>query len=188
LLTIWMTCLCLFAPQDPVAAVAVRGDAELSPAAALASARTKVDEHLRALWRERAERLVAAQRPFWVPQPIAEQTVRRWLAELPTSRLARVVDREDRQRAHAFGDSWQTTLWVAEDGREEQQLAARLSSELRAAERATALKYAGIAVGWALLVLACGWLDRLSRGYMTGRLVVAGLLLGLLVPATLFLV
>lgn len=188
MLVTWMTWLCLLASQDPVAAVAVRGDAELSPAAALASAKARVDEHLRTLWRQRAERLVAAQRPFWVPRLVTEEAIRRWLAELPTAGLARVVDREDRQRAHEFGDSWQTTLWVAEDGSTEQRLMDRLRSELRAAERATALKYAGTAVGWALLVLAGAWFDRLSRGYMTGRLVIAGLLLGLLVPASLFLV
>ncbi len=38
------------------------------------------------------------------------------------------------------------------------------------------------------LVVALGWIDRLSRGYMTGRLWLAGLLAGVAVPAIAFLV
>jgi hypothetical protein len=182
-----LTCLCL-TPQDPVGAVAVRGDAELTPAAALASARTRVDDHVRDLWRERAERELERRRPFWVPQPIADGAVRRWLADLPVAQLVAVLDREDRQREHDFGSSWQTTLWVAEDPRAQQRSEQRLRSELRELERTTAYKFGGIAAGWTVLLLGIGWLDRLSRGYMTGRLRVAGLLAGAAVPAVLFLV
>jgi len=187
-LAIWMTCFAVFAPQDPVAAVAVRGDAELSPAAALASARTRVDEHLLAIWRERAERASDAQRPFWLPQILAEQTVRRWLADLPKNELVHVVDREDREREHEFGNSWQTTLWIAEDSQQLQRAELRLKRALRLTERETAIKYGGVAVGWTLLIFGLGWIDRLTRGYMTGRLRAVGLLLGAAVPAAAFLV
>ena len=185
-----MTCLVCLTPQEPLAAgaVAVRGDAELSPAAALASARTKVEDHVRDLWRERAERELERRRPFWLPQLVADGALRRWLADLPVGRMVAVVDREDREREHDFGSSWQTTLWVAEDPRVQQRSEHRLRHELRALERSTAYRVGGIAAGWTLLLLGLGWLDRLSRGYMTGRLWCAGLLAGVAVPAVAFLV
>jgi hypothetical protein len=185
-----LTVLVCLTPQDPVAtgAVAVRGDAELSPAAALASARTKVDDHVRDVWRDRAERELERRRPFWLPQPLADQALRRWIADLPVGQLVAVLDREDRQREHDFGSSWQTTLWVAEDPRAQQRSEQRLRSELRRLERTTAYKLGGIAGGWTLLLLGIGWLDRLTRGYMTGRLRLAGLLAGAAVPAVAFLV
>lgn len=185
------TCLLGLPPQGPAtaaSAVAVRGDAELTPAAAFASARTKVDEHVRALWRERAERAVQYQRPFWVPELLGDETVRRWLADLQVSQLVSCVDREDREREHEFGNSYQTTLWVAEDPHAVQRGEQRLRGELRRLERTTAYKYGGIAAGWTLLVMVLGWLDRLTRGYMTGRLRVAGLIGGVAVPVIAFLV
>jgi hypothetical protein len=185
-----LTCLCCLTPQQPLdaAAVAVRGDAELSPAKALASARTKVEEHVREVWRERAERELERRRPFWVPQPIADHAVRRWLADLPVGQLVAVLDRQDREREHDFGSSWQTTLWVAEEPRAQQRSEQRLLSELRRLERTTAYRLGGIAGGWTLLLLGLGWLDRLSRGYMTGRLRLVGLLAGAAVPAVAFVV
>jgi hypothetical protein len=183
-------CLVHLLPQDPAAtlAVAVRGEAELTPAAALASARHKVDDHVRALWQERAQRAVGAARPFWVPEALSEQAVRRWLAALPVERLAVCVDREDKEREHEFGRSYQTTIWVAEDTRSAQRSEQGLRQELRQLERRTAVKYGGIAAGWIGLFVLLGWIDRLSRGYMTGRLRLVGLLGAAAVPAFAFLV
>lgn len=177
-------------PQEPLAssAVAVRGDTELTPAAAFASAKTKVDQHVRSLWQDRAERTVTAQRPFWLPTLVAEEAVRRWLAELPVAQMVAVVDREDREREHEFGNSYQTTLWVAEDPEKLQRSEQRLRVELRRLERTTLYKFGGIAAGWTLLVVLLGWLDRLSRGYMTGRLQFAALLVAVAVPVIAFLV
>jgi hypothetical protein len=193
LATVLVTCLgCL--PQEPApaarttSAVAVRGDAELSPAAAFASAENRVEDHVRTLWRDRAGRALEQQRPFWLPQMLADSAVRRWLADLQPRQLVHVVDREDREREHEFGNSWQTTLWVAEDARAVQRGEQRLRGELRRLERTTAMKLGGVAAGWTLLVVSLAWLDRLSRGYMTGRLRLAGLLLGAAMPAAAFLV
>lgn len=181
------------APQQPdtavvADAVAVRGDAELDPAAAYASARRKAEEHVRELWTERAERAVEGQRPFWLPDLVAREAVRRWLADLPVDRLVRFVDREDRERDHEFGSSFQTTLWVAEEPRLVQQSERLLKRELRQLERTTAVKYGSVVAGWVVLVLLVGWMDRLSRGYMTGRLRLLGLLCGVAFPALAFLV
>lgn len=192
LATLLTTCLaCL--PQHPAAApsataVAVRGDAELSPAAAFASAQSRVEEHVRTMWRERAERAAAEQRPFWMPELLTREAVRRWLLDLPLAQMVEVVDRQDHERQHEFGQSWQTTLWVAEDAQRVHRGEQRLRGELRRLERTTAWRYGGIAAGWTLLVVAIGWLDRLSRGYMTGRLRVAGLLGAVAVPAVALLV
>lgn len=192
LATLLLTCLAC-PPQGPsvptpaTSAVAVRGDAELSPAAALSSAQLRVEDHVRTLWRERAERVVATHRPFWLPTLLTEQTVRRWLADLPMRELVQVVDREDRERQHDFGSSFQTTLWIAEEPRQLVRTEQRLRGDLRRLERTTAYKAGGIAAGWTVLVVLLGWLDRLSRGYMTGRLRLAGLLAGAAMPAVAFL-
>lgn len=182
------------APQQPGAAVVVadavvvRGDAELDPATAFASARRKAEEHVRALWSERAERALAAQRPFWMPDLIAQQAVRRWLFDLPIEQIVRLVDREDREREHEFGNSYQTTLWVAEEPRLVLQGERQLRRELQKLERTTAIKYGSVVAGWVVLGVLVGWFDRLSRGYMTGRLRLVGLLCGAAFPALAFLV
>jgi hypothetical protein len=179
-------------PQRPevapvAAAVAVRGEAELSPASAFASARRKVDEHVRSMWQERADRAVVDQRPFWLPELLAESAVRRWLAELPLEQAVQLVDREDREREHEFGSSYQTTLWVAEDARTTQRFEQRLRGLLHRLERSTAVRLGGIVASWTGLLIVLGWLDRLSRGYMTGRLRLVGLLGGAAAPVLAFL-
>lgn len=176
--------------QDPMAlaAVAVRGDTELSPAAAYASARHHVADHVRTVWRERAEAAVARQRPFWLPELLADAAVQRWLAGLPTEQLVRTVDREDREREHEFGTSIQTTLWVAEEPQAVARNERALQSLLVRLERRTAGKFGLTALAWVALFVMVGWVDRLSRGYMTGRLTLAGLLAAVATPAVLFLV
>lgn len=175
-------------PSAGMAAVAIAGETELSPAAALRSAQSRVDEHLRAVWRERAERAVLAPRPFWLPAPLADRAVERWLRQLPTEELTQLVDRDDRVREHEFGSSYQTTLWIAEEPRRAAKLEQRLRGVLPVLQRDTAVRLGGIIGSWAVLALGLSWLDRLSRGYMTGRLRLLGLLLATAVPALAFLV
>lgn len=180
------------APQGPQVhpadAVAVRGETELDPAAAFASARRKAAEHVRDGWSLRADEALDQHRPFWLPDFLAQEAVRRWLADLPIDDLVKVVDREDRQREHEFGSSYQTTLWVTEEPRAVQRGERDLKNRLRRLERTTAVKYGGVAAGWIVMALAVGWLDRLSRGYMTGRLRAIGFLGGLALPVLAFLV
>lgn len=189
LLTLSLAALVPQGPGLPAAdAVAVRGDTELHPAEAYASARRKAEEHVRDLWHERAERAVQEQRPFWIPEVLAETAVRRWLADLPVDDLLRTVDRYDQEREHEFGNSYQTTLWIAEEQGRVRAGERQLRGRLRALERSTAIKYGGIAGAWVLLGIAIGWLDRLSRGYMTGRLRLLGLLGAVAIPTITFLV
>lgn len=190
--TLLTACLALASPQGPdlasAEAVAVRGEAELTPAAAFASARQRAEDHIREQWQHRAERALAARRPFWLPEPLAFRAVQTWLSDLPVEQCLRLVDREDRERTHEFGNSFQTTLWVAEEPRSVQLGERELRRRLLVLERTTACKYGGIVGAWAVLVLAIAWLDRLSRGYMTGTLRLLGVATGVAVPALLFLV
>jgi hypothetical protein len=148
----------------------------------------RVDEHIRSLWEERAKRAASRQSPFWMPQILTDSAVRRWLADLPVQSLVKQVNRDEKERVHEFGNSFQTTLWIVEDQEMLQGGERRLRTELDHLKRSTAVKAGGVAVGWVFLALLLGWLDRLSRGYMTGRLRAVGALGGLLMPLTLFLV
>ena len=77
---------------------------------------------------------------------------------------------------------------MAEDARTTQRLEQRLRRVLSQLERGTAVRLGGVAASWTLLIVLLGWLDRLSRGYMTGRLRLVGLLGGVIVPVVAFLV
>jgi hypothetical protein len=193
MLTLFLSA-CLLSPayQDPCSAmpsaVEIRGDAELSLAESFASAQVRVEEHVRGVWLDRAERSIQRHRPFWMPAVIAQNAVERWLADLSISQLVIHVDREDRTRVHEFGNSYQTTLWVAEDALAVDGSKGQLRHLLKRVERLTLVK-AGVTAGiWVILAIILGWMDRLSRGYMTGRLRAIGVVGGLAMPAVLFLV
>jgi hypothetical protein len=170
-----------------MAASAVYGSAELTPHAAYDSARQRATQQVRDRWQQRAEAVLVAERPFWLPEFVARERVRTFVRDLPLEPLCQVVDREDRERQHEFGSSWQTTLWVAEEPRFAQRLERDLRLGQRALERSTLRRFGVTVVGWAVLALVLGWFDRLTRGYATGRLRLLGFLVGSALPALLFL-
>lgn len=174
--------------DGPVPAFEVRGEAELSPAAALASAQAAAAAHAQATWAVRAERIAAEHGAPWMPDFLVRDSLRRSLLQVDATGCFEVVDRSDRARDHDFGPSYQTTLWIVEDPRRAQAAERRVRAALRQLERSTVAKLAGTAVFWGFVAFACAWLDRLSRGYMTWRLRLLGLLVGCAVPAALFLV
>lgn len=181
-------CLALLA-QDPAAdAVVVRGETELTAAAANASARARMAEHVRSIWRERAARLVDAERPLWLPQTLATAAAARWVAAMAVEDFAQVVDRQDRAREHGFASSHQTTLWVSEPSDAVARGERSLRATMRAAARDAACRGGAIAGAWAAVGVAVAWFDRLSRGYMTRTLRAAGVLLAIAVPAVAILV
>jgi hypothetical protein len=169
-------------------AVAIRGAAGLTGAEALASAQEQVAAHLRAAWRERAGRIAGEAAPAWLPQPCVDAVVARWLARLPADRLARVVDRDDRVREHGFGNSHQTTLWIAEEPAHVRAGEASLRSALAAARRDALARGGVVAVGWSAVGLGAAWFDRLTRGYMSGGLRLAAAALAAAVLAAALLV
>lgn len=169
-------------------AVAIRGAAGLTGAEALASAQEQVAAHLRAAWRERAARIAGEAAPAWLPQPCVDAVVARWLARLPADRLARVVDRDDRVRDHGFGTSHQTTLWIAEAPEHVRAGEASLRTALAAARRTALARSGAVALGWTALGIGAAWFDRLTRGYMSGRLRLAAAALAALVLAAAIMV
>lgn len=190
-LSCWSLCSLALVAQEPVAvadAVAVRGAAGLSAAEALASAREQVAAHLRSSWRERAGRIAAESAPPWMPQPCVETVVARWLADLPADRLVRIVDRDDRVRDHGFGTSHQTTLWIAEEPAHLRAGSASLRRALGSASRQALARGGAVAVGWAAVGVGAAWFDRLTRGYMTGRLRLTAAVLAAVVLAAAIMV
>lgn len=173
--------------QAPSDAVAVRGAAELTPAAALASARAAADAHARALWRERGERIAQELRPAWVPSAVCDRAVERFLCAQQASRTLRVVDRDDRSREHEFGTSWQTTLWITEDAQAVDDGERSLREALVAVRGHALMFLLGTSCWWGMIAFLVGWLDRLSRGYMTARLSAIGVALALSIPSLAFL-
>lgn len=176
--------------QEGPAATAfeVKGETELSPAAAMNSAEMAAREFCQGAWQDRAAALAGSWQAAWMPAFLAREIVRRAMREVDPGHVFTVVDRRDRVREHEFGNSYQTSLWLAPDHRRTAQAEQRLRSALRRGERTTLLKLGGTAALWGLLAFLGMWLDRLSRGYMTGRLWLLGILLGGAVPLTLFLV
>ncbi|MFO1078702.1 MAG: hypothetical protein U1E73_13340 [Planctomycetota bacterium] len=165
----------------------MRGTAELTPGEAYAAAREAAEDHLRDRWRRRVEGQVALRSPFWIPDFLLRDRVQRWLADLPIENLAQVVDREDKERQHDFGSSYQTTLWIAEEPRRVAAGEENFRRELKRFQRTTAVRYAGIVGGWAVIGLLVAWFDRLTRGYMGGRLRVLGCGLAVVLPCLAFL-
>lgn len=174
-------------PGTPIDAVAVRGTAELTSAAAYGAARAAAVLHQKAQWRERGDRLVVENRPVWLPKHLADRAVDRWIAMQAEESMLRVVDREDRERDHEFGKSYQTTLWICEDQANVTRGEKALRRELDQTRRRTVVLAGGTVGLWAVLAFAVHWIDRLSRGYMTGRLRVLGLMVGVAVPSLAFL-
>ena len=168
-------------------AVMVRGAAELDPATAFASARDKAEQHLRDLWKGRADQLLVDSRPFWMPEFLAAAAADSWLVRFRPEQRLQLVDRQDRQRDHGFGHSYQTTLWVAESAAAVNKGRRSLQNELQRVEQKTLITAGGTVVYWSALAMLFGWLDRLSRGYMTRRLWTIALLLASGVPAVAFL-
>lgn len=175
------------AEQSPIDAVAVRGTAELTSAAAYGAAHVAAVDHQKAQWRERADRVVSDHRPFWMPRSLVDRAVDRWIAVQAGEHSLRVVDREDREREHEFGKSYQTTLWICEDRAQVTRGEKALRRELEQVRRRTVVLAGGTVGLWAVLAFAVSWIDRLSRGYMTGRLRALGLLIGVAVPSLAFL-
>ena len=190
-LACWSLCSLALLTQEPSPApdaVAIRGAAGLTAAEALATAREQVGEHLRTAWRQRADRIAAAAAPAWLPQPCVDAVVANWLQQLPTERLSRVVDRDDRVRDHGFGTSHQTTLWVAEDPAHLRAGETSLRAALAAARRSALARSGAVAIGWTALGIGAAWFDRLTRGYMSGRLRLAAAALAAVVLAAAVMV
>lgn len=170
-----------------LSAVAVRGTTELDAAESFHSARTAALAHADSVWRQRAERIADQVRPIWLPRLFCDRAVSRWMSGQAFERDLLVVDREDREREHEFGKSYQTTLWIAEDPAAVARGESQLRRELGVARKFAVMLGGGTVALWAVLAFAVSWIDRLSRGYMTTRLWAGAFLVGASAPIVAFL-
>ena len=168
----------------PTAPRILRGSVELSPAGADAAARSLLQEQALLLMEERGRALMARVAPIWFPDFCRDQVLRRWLATSDPDASLRIIDQERVEHDHgSLGTSYRTALAVEADDQSLGKDLSRLRRQIPRAVEAFAVKCGGIAGFWALLALAVGWFDRLSRGYMTWRLRALGLMAGLAAPA-----
>lgn len=97
----------------------------------------------------------------------------------------RVLDRDLLVRDHGFGRSYQAFLLLEKVNPNSARLSDTLSNRLQSEQERFVLNCGGVVGWWGLLALIVLWIDRLTRGYMTGRLYVLGTSLGLVVPILL---
>ena len=155
----------------------------MRPVEADAAAEERVLEEFR--WdleraaRERSEN----HGPAWLPAALAEREIDGWLRGLSVDRTVEIVDRYREQHDHGDYTSFQTHLLVRPD-------ADRRASALGRLDRALAHSahrlgwFAGGSLGlWGLLAFAWMWIDRLTRGYMTGRLAALCVGMGVAAPS-----
>lgn len=174
---------CAQAPDEvPPTAVAVRGMAELTPAAATDSAWEAAQHLFRERWLAHARQFAAVRLPGWVPAWVWQPTFERSIGSLRARQHLAVAHRDEVTREHDFGTSHQVTLWVEEPESVRIALERQLRTEFRALEKRLALKCGGTMVFWLLLAAFVGWVDRLSMGWMSRSLRVTGLLAALGVP------
>lgn len=166
----------------------VRGTVELSAGEANAAAESLVADRARGLLAERGRATLGQSAPVWLPSFSREQLLRRWLAGVDGRETLRVVDRTQVEHDHGgLGTSYRTELFVEPDGKRLATHLSRLRRQVAVGARVFAIKCGGIVGFWVLLAAVVGWVDRLSRGYMTWRLRVLGLIAGSALPAVVLL-
>jgi hypothetical protein len=170
-----------------VAPTTVRGTVELSEREADAAAWQQLLERVAGDVRSRAARITVNGAPAWLPEFCRDQVVDGWIAGLDLRQCVRITERVREPRDHgSLGWSFRTTLTAEVDDRRLDQALAGLARKLRGAARGFLSKCAGIVGSWLCLAALVAWLDRQSRGYMTGRLRVLAACAGVLVPCVVF--
>ena len=177
-----------FDPGRP-AAHAVAGSIELTRSQAWDSAQRSALDEQRALLTDLGARRAESLDSGWLPSFLRQRVVEQWVAARALRVEPKVVDREIVVRDHEFGRSFQAYLLVDEASSVEAIEADErgLRGMLARSERRFLAKCGGAVGLWGLVALMISWFDRLTRGYMTGRLYSAGALLATGVPILLVL-
>ncbi len=176
-------CLTLnLAPMGDPTPVTVVGTVELTPGAAMASARAAAADEFAWELERRGRAILERTQPGWLPDFVAEAQVRRWLRNVRPEAGLRVVDAET--RAHDHGDflSYQTSLAVVQDERWTGVALGQLRGTIRESARRFVFTCGGAVGLWSLLALLYAWFDRISRGYMSWRLRILFGGMGLVLP------
>lgn len=170
--------------SQPNASV-IAGAPELSRDEAWASAtrRAVEDRHGRIV--RLATDQASAQSPAWLPGFVRERVVRQWTGEQMQNYRLRVLDRDLLVRDHGFGRSFQAFLLLDKVDPAWATGSRILMDRLERARERFVLNCGGVVGWWGLLALFVLWIDRLTRGYMTGRLYALGTGLGLVAPILL---
>ncbi len=170
----------------------VQGAVELSEAEADHSARSLVIERLQTEWAARGQQRAQEVLPSWTPGFVADRAIQRFLTDrqfdpAAVDGLVRIAERRLETRSHDFGESFEVALCVEPDAECLQVTTRLLDRRLRGAQQAFWALCGGTVLLWAFLALSTAWLDRLTRSFMTGRLVGAAGAVGLALPTFAFL-
>ena len=167
--------------------VTIVGDLELSRGEAQQSAMVAARQfHLERL-RQRGEELADRFAPFWLPEFVVEPQVDAWVARAERSTPVAVADRETETFDYSYGEAFRTTLQVESATALDRDAEYRMERGLRQLGRLLLAKLGGIAVFWGLLAFLSSWFDRLTRGYMSWRLRLIALGLGLVASTVVLL-
>lgn len=170
-----------FDPSHPGAQV-VSGAPELEPAKAWQAVSRKVVA-------QRAEQKVLAAKEVrsWMPEVLLEPIVLSWARGAAERAEVRILDRDLLVRDHGFGASYQAFLLIQDGAEVSRPDMRQLQRRIDRAERRILVRGGCTAALWALIALAGFWLDRLTRGYMSGRLTLIAAVLGLCAPGIFLL-
>jgi len=175
-------------PALDMDAMAVRGRVEMSPAEAFLSARDNVLQRARADLERESVRIRAERQPFWMPDFVADRAMRDLVGRVDLTKAYAVLDRADDTHDHEWGQSYRTTLIVSPNAAFVDETRRVVDRQLQQARSRFLAVGAGTLGFWGGLAVLMGWLNRLSRGYMSRRLGVIGVSLGVAVPTVAFLI
>ena len=175
-----------FDPGNPNA-YAVTGSVELSRAEAWEAVERQIDVERR----DRLESVAADEcqnvAPAWLPSFFQDKAVDAWLSEQMRQTDPRVLDSNLVIRpVDDVYQSYQAHVLVDLAGAKNARLD-RLRRRLAVEEEKFLAKIGGTLGLWGVLAVIILWIDRLTRGYMTGRLYTLGALLGIGGPIVLLL-
>lgn len=126
-----------------------------------------------------------SQSASWLPDFVRERVVRHWTGEQMRRHELKVLDRDILVRDHGFGRSFQAFLLLDKVDPQSATKSRSLTRRLQREQKRFVMKCGGTVGWWGILAIFVLWIDRLTRGYMTGRLYTVGAMLGLVAPILL---
>ena len=176
-----------FDPGHP-SAYAVKGSVELSRAEAWEALERRIDvevrDRLESFAIDESENVAAP----WLPGYFQDRAIAAWVSEQVRQSETRILDSNLVVRpVDDVYQSYHAYALVDMAGPRNVRLE-RLRRRLVVEEEMFLAKIGGALGLWGVLAVLILWLDRLTRGYMTGRLYTLGALLGIGGPIVLLLV
>ncbi len=173
-----------YASDHPDACV-ISGTPELNRKDAWAAVTRRAVEEQQLRISERAADQAVAQSPAWLPGFVRERAVKQWTGDQVRRQRLKVLDRDLLVRDHGFGNSYQAFLLLDKVDPGSATSSRSLATKLQREQKRFVMKCGGTLGWWGVLAIFVLWLDRLTRGYMTGRLYTLGAALGICAPILL---